>query len=178
MSQSFGSIEDQEFLSSPYGSIQKVTAAEQPLFHPAIYWNCMSIPGASPSHKLCPKTGLYFLHNRNWDALAGSNVFFCLLPGLICIPDYPFGKQQAAFNFVSLLTKPEAVLVLMQVQDECNKAASMSLFNTSLAEHVSLEEFEGIQTQTFTEVRGAIGPLGSISQCCPWAWSCLSQVAT
>lgn len=51
----------------------------------------------------------------------------------------------------------------MQVQDECNKAASMSLFNTSLAEHVSLEEFEGIQTQTFTEVRGAIGPLGSIS---------------
>lgn len=94
-------------------------------------------------------------------------MFFCLLPGLICIPDYPFGKQQAAFNFVSLLTKPEVILVLMQVQDECNKAASMSLFNTSLAKHVSLEEFEEIQTQTFTQVRGAIGPLVSISQCCP-----------
>uniref|UniRef100_G1MWR4 Dynein axonemal heavy chain 1 n=1 Tax=Meleagris gallopavo TaxID=9103 RepID=G1MWR4_MELGA len=73
--------------------------------------------------------------------------------GLICIPDYPFGKQQAAFNFVSLLTKPEVILVLMQVQDECNKAASMSLFNTSLAKHVSLEEFEEIQTQTFTQVQ-------------------------
>uniref|UniRef100_A0A8V1A4F4 Dynein axonemal heavy chain 1 n=1 Tax=Gallus gallus TaxID=9031 RepID=A0A8V1A4F4_CHICK len=73
--------------------------------------------------------------------------------GLICIPDYPFDKQRAAFNFVSLLTKPEVVLVLTQVQDECNKAASMSLFNSSLAKHVSLEEFEEIQTQTFTQVQ-------------------------
>ncbi|XP_072203968.1 dynein axonemal heavy chain 1 [Excalfactoria chinensis] len=73
--------------------------------------------------------------------------------GLVCIPDYPFDKQRAAFSFVSLLTKPEVIFLLTQVQDECNKAASMSLFNSSLAEHISLEEFEEIQTQTFTQVQ-------------------------
>lgn len=92
-------------------------------------------------------------HNRNWVAVASNNVFFSLVPGLICIPDYPFGKQQADFNFVSLLTKPEVILVLAQVHDECNKAATMSLFNSTLAKHVSLEEFEEIQIQTFTQVR-------------------------
>lgn len=37
MSQSLGNFRDQEFLSAPYGSVQKVTAAGQPFFHPAIY---------------------------------------------------------------------------------------------------------------------------------------------
>ncbi|XP_009915551.2 dynein axonemal heavy chain 1 [Haliaeetus albicilla] len=73
--------------------------------------------------------------------------------GLIWIPDYPFDEQQADFNFVSLLTRPEVILLLTQVQDECNKAATMSLFNSTLAKHVSLEEFEQIQTQTFTQVQ-------------------------
>ncbi|NXE09964.1 DYH1 protein, partial [Lophotis ruficrista] len=73
--------------------------------------------------------------------------------GLIWIPDYPFDEQQADFNFVSLLTRPEAILLLTQVQDECNKAATMSLFNSDLAKHVCLEEFEQIQTQTFTQVQ-------------------------
>nr|XP_013047409.2 dynein axonemal heavy chain 1 isoform X1 [Anser cygnoides]XP_047928500.1 dynein axonemal heavy chain 1 isoform X1 [Anser cygnoides]XP_047928502.1 dynein axonemal heavy chain 1 isoform X1 [Anser cygnoides]XP_047928506.1 dynein axonemal heavy chain 1 isoform X1 [Anser cygnoides] len=73
--------------------------------------------------------------------------------GLTCIPDYPFGKQQADFNFVSLLTKPEVILVLAQVHEECNKAATMSLFNSTLATHVSLKEFEEIQIQTFTQVQ-------------------------
>lgn len=76
------------------------------------------------------------------------------MPGLICIPDYPFDERQAYFNSVSLLTRPEVILLLTQVQDECNKAAAMSLFNSTLANHVCLEEFEQIQTQTFTQVSG------------------------
>ncbi|XP_053933024.1 dynein axonemal heavy chain 1 [Cuculus canorus] len=73
--------------------------------------------------------------------------------GLIWIPDYPFAERQADFNFISLLTMPEVILLLAEVQDECNKAATMSLFNINLAKHVCLEEFEQIQTQTFTQVQ-------------------------
>nr|XP_021152153.1 dynein heavy chain 1, axonemal [Columba livia] len=73
--------------------------------------------------------------------------------GLVSIPDYPFDERRANFNFLSLLTRPEVILLLTQVQDECNKAAAMSLFNSTLTEHVCLEEFEQIQTQTFTQVQ-------------------------
>ncbi|KAM4654602.1 LOW QUALITY PROTEIN: dynein axonemal heavy chain 1 [Amazona ochrocephala] len=73
--------------------------------------------------------------------------------GLVCIPGYPFKKQEEDFNFVSLLKRPEVILDLTEVQDECNKVAIMSLFNTALAKYVCLEEFEQIQTQTFTEVQ-------------------------
>ncbi|NWQ64257.1 DYH1 protein, partial [Neopipo cinnamomea] len=71
--------------------------------------------------------------------------------GLIWIPDYPFGKRQTRFSSISLLSRPEVILLLAQVQDECNKVVSMSLFNSSLTELISLEEFEEIQTQTFTQ---------------------------
>ncbi|XP_071611851.1 dynein axonemal heavy chain 1 [Heliangelus exortis] len=72
--------------------------------------------------------------------------------GLVSVPAYPFDEQQAAFKFLSLLTRTEVITLLTQVQDECNKVASMSLFNVTLAKHVCLEEFEQIQTQTFTQV--------------------------
>ncbi|NWH35887.1 DYH1 protein, partial [Chloropsis hardwickii] len=73
--------------------------------------------------------------------------------GLVSIPDYPFHKQQREFNFLSLLTRPEVIHLLAQVQDECNKAVVLSLFNTTITKIVSLEEFEEIQTQTFTQVQ-------------------------
>lgn len=80
-----------------------------------------------------------------------------LVLGLVFIPDYPFRKQQKEFNSLSLLTSPEVIHLLAQVQDECNKAAVMSLFNTTINRLVSLEEFEEIQTQTFTQVsRGGV----------------------
>lgn len=80
-----------------------------------------------------------------------------LVLGLVFIPDYPFHKQQKEFNSLSLLTSPEVIHLLAQVQDECNKAAVMSLFNTTINKLVSLEEFEEIQTQTFTQVsRGGV----------------------
>lgn len=84
-------------------------------------------------------------------------LFLFLVLGLVSVPDYPFHKQQREFNFVSLLTSPEVINLLAQIQDECNKAAVMSLFNTSVTKLVSLEEFEEIQTQTFTQVsRGGV----------------------
>ncbi|NXM42418.1 DYH1 protein, partial [Gymnorhina tibicen] len=73
--------------------------------------------------------------------------------GLVPVPDYPFCKQQREFNFLSLLTSPEVIHLLAQVQDECNKAAVISLFNTTLTKTVTLEEFEKIQTETFTQVQ-------------------------
>lgn len=113
----------------------------------------------SPFHKHCPKGSCTLPPKQKlgWLLQAITCSFF-LVPGLIWIPDYPFDERQADFNFVSLLTRPEVILLLTQVQDECNKAATMSLFNSTLAKHVSLEEFEQIQTQTFTQVsRGSVG---------------------
>ncbi|NXX67841.1 DYH1 protein, partial [Spizella passerina] len=73
--------------------------------------------------------------------------------GIVPIPDYPFRKRRREFNFLSLLTRPEAIHLFAQVQDECNKAAVLSLFNTTVTKLVSLEEFEEIQTQAFTQVQ-------------------------
>ncbi|CAM5127475.1 unnamed protein product [Eretmochelys imbricata] len=73
--------------------------------------------------------------------------------GLVQIPDYPFDEQRASFIFVSLLTRPEVILALSQVRDECNKAAAMSLFHSTLSKYGRLEEFEQIQTQTFTQIQ-------------------------
>lgn len=92
--------------------------------------------------------------------VAGNDIisfFFFLVLGLVSIPDYPFRKQRREFNFVSLLTSPEVIHLLAQVQDECNKAAVLSLFNTTITKLLSLEEFEEIQTQAFTQVsRGGV----------------------
>ncbi|NWV36400.1 DYH1 protein, partial [Grantiella picta] len=73
--------------------------------------------------------------------------------GLFPIPYHPFDKQKSDFNIASLLTRPEVVYLLAEVQDECNKVAVMSLFNTTITKLVSLEEFEEIQTETFTQVQ-------------------------
>ncbi|NXU12627.1 DYH1 protein, partial [Pardalotus punctatus] len=73
--------------------------------------------------------------------------------GLVSIPYYPFDKQKIEFNTASLQTRPEVIYLLAQVQDECNKVAVMSLFNTTITRVSSLEEFEEIQTKTFTQVQ-------------------------
>ncbi|KAM6256563.1 LOW QUALITY PROTEIN: dynein axonemal heavy chain 1 [Porphyrio hochstetteri] len=73
--------------------------------------------------------------------------------GLVWIPDYPFVERQTDFSVVSHLTSPEVILLLGQVQAECNKAATMSLFDTTVARQLCLEEFEQIQTQSFSQVQ-------------------------
>ncbi|KAL1763300.1 dynein heavy chain 1, axonemal, partial [Sigmodon hispidus] len=71
--------------------------------------------------------------------------------GLVSIPKYPFQEQKEDFTFVSLLTRPEVITALSKVQAECNKVTSMSLFHSSLSKYSRLEEFEQIQSQTFSQ---------------------------
>lgn len=45
-------------------------------------------------------------------------------------------------------------MALSKVRAECNKVTTMSLFHSSLSKSSRLEEFEQIQSQTFSQVRG------------------------
>lgn len=73
--------------------------------------------------------------------------------GLVSIPKYPFREQKEDFTFVSLLTRPEVITALSKVRAECNKVTSMSLFHSNLSKYSRLEEFEQIQSQTFSQVQ-------------------------
>ncbi|XP_037386166.1 dynein axonemal heavy chain 1 isoform X5 [Talpa occidentalis] len=73
--------------------------------------------------------------------------------GLVEVPKYPFLEQKEDFTFVSLLTRPEVITALSKVRAECNKVTSMSLFHSSLSKYSRLEEFEQIQSQTFSQVQ-------------------------
>lgn len=77
--------------------------------------------------------------------------------GLVSVPKYPFLEQKADFTFVSLLTRSEVITALSKVRAECNKVTTMSLFHSSLSKYSRLEEFEQIQSQTFSQVRGPLG---------------------
>lgn len=74
--------------------------------------------------------------------------------GLVSVPKYPFWEQKEDFTFVSLLTRPEVITALSKVRAECNKVTSMSLFHSNLSKYSRLEEFEQIQSQTFSQVPG------------------------
>lgn len=80
--------------------------------------------------------------------------------GLVSVPRYPFLEQKADFTFVSLLTRSEVITALSKVRAECNKVTTMSLFHSSLSKYSRLEEFEQIQSQTFSQVRGHPGDGG------------------
>ncbi|KAI5937324.1 Dynein heavy chain 1, axonemal [Manis javanica] len=73
--------------------------------------------------------------------------------GLVTVPEYPFCKQREDFTFASLLTRPEVIMALSKVRAECNKVTTMSLFHSSLSKSSRLEEFEQIQSQTFSQVQ-------------------------
>ncbi|XP_062056155.1 dynein axonemal heavy chain 1 [Lepus europaeus] len=73
--------------------------------------------------------------------------------GLVSVPEYPFWEQKEDFTFVSLLTRPEVITALSKVRAECNKVTAMSLFHSSLSKSSRLEEFEQIQSQTFSQVQ-------------------------
>uniref|UniRef100_A0ABM5FKE2 Dynein axonemal heavy chain 1 isoform X3 n=1 Tax=Pogona vitticeps TaxID=103695 RepID=A0ABM5FKE2_9SAUR len=105
------------------------------------------------------------MNKINFDKIVSSKpqtFFYVTLPekedekvpqkGLIEIPEYPYNEQREAFIFVSLLTRPEVIMALCQVRDECNKTAAMSLFHSTLTKYGRLEEFEQIQTQTFSQI--------------------------
>ncbi|XP_022353638.1 dynein heavy chain 1, axonemal [Enhydra lutris kenyoni] len=73
--------------------------------------------------------------------------------GLVSVPNYPFREQKEDFTFVSLLTRPEVIMALSKVRAECNKVMGMSLFHSNLSKYSRLEEFEQIQSQTFSQVQ-------------------------
>ncbi|XP_038950112.1 dynein axonemal heavy chain 1 isoform X1 [Rattus norvegicus] len=73
--------------------------------------------------------------------------------GLVSVPEYPFREQKEDFTFVSLLTRSEVITALSKVRAECNKVTSMSLFHSNLSKYSRLEEFEQIQSQTFSQVQ-------------------------
>uniref|UniRef100_A0A8C0W387 Dynein axonemal heavy chain 1 n=1 Tax=Castor canadensis TaxID=51338 RepID=A0A8C0W387_CASCN len=73
--------------------------------------------------------------------------------GMVQVPKYPFREQKEDFTFVSLLTRPEVITALSKVRAECNKVTCMSLFHSNLSKYSRLEEFEQIQSQTFSQVQ-------------------------
>ncbi|XP_075039903.1 dynein axonemal heavy chain 1 [Mixophyes fleayi] len=73
--------------------------------------------------------------------------------GLIHVPDYTFAKNRASFTFTTLLTRPEVITALCKVRAECNKVSSISLFHSNLTKGVRLEEFEQMQSQSFSQVQ-------------------------
>jgi dynein heavy chain len=76
--------------------------------------------------------------------------------GKVDIPDYDFQKHQAEFGFVSSLTKIEVIKTLSKVKVECDKLLSNSLFLTSIAKIVKLDEFEQMQNQSLQNVKGQL----------------------
>ncbi|XP_004676628.1 PREDICTED: dynein heavy chain 1, axonemal [Condylura cristata] len=106
------------------------------------------------------------MNKINFDQIVSSKpdtFFYVTLPkkeeekvpkqGLVEVPKYPFLEQKEDFTFVSLLTRPEVITALSKVRAECNKVTSMSLFHSSLSKYSRLEEFEQIQSQTFSQVQ-------------------------
>lgn len=68
------------------------------------------------------------------------------------VPNFDFDTQFYNFSFTSLLTRKESIDALCRVRIECNKAASMSLFQIP-NKHMRLDEFEQSQTQQTSQVR-------------------------
>jgi dynein heavy chain len=62
-----------------------------------------------------------------------------------------FSEQMKQFKFQSFLPRIEVIDALIKVRADCNRMVDLSLFNTRITKSVRLEEFEQIQTQSFTE---------------------------
>ncbi|XP_043932324.1 dynein axonemal heavy chain 1 [Protopterus annectens] len=106
------------------------------------------------------------MNKINFDKIVSSNpLHFCYvtLPdkeekhvpakGLVYVPKYSFAEKKHAFEFKSLLTRPEVISALSKVHAECNKAAAMSLFHVTLTKSIRLEEFEQTQSQSYAQVQ-------------------------
>ena len=68
------------------------------------------------------------------------------------VPSYPFDEKFDNFAFNCLLTREEAIVAMAKVRSECNKVASMSVFQVPVSKSMKLEEFEQTQAQVSTQV--------------------------
>ncbi|KAF0035263.1 hypothetical protein F2P81_013021 [Scophthalmus maximus] len=72
--------------------------------------------------------------------------------GCISVPQFAYEKIRAEFVFRSLLTQPEVICALSEIWSECNKVATMKLFNVTSVKPLRLEEFEVLQSQMHTQI--------------------------
>ncbi len=68
------------------------------------------------------------------------------------VPTFPFAEIRKKFQFLSLLTSPEAISVLEILRIECERVGDMSLFHTGASKHLKLEEFDSAQQQASVQV--------------------------
>ena len=87
---------------------------------------------------------LFFLHVEIFFSTAGFH------PD---VPSYPFDEKFDNFAFNCLLTREEAIVAMAKVRSECNKVASMSVFQVPVSKSMKLEEFEQTQAQVSTQVQ-------------------------
>lgn len=80
------------------------------------------------------------------------NTGLYLYTGCISVPQFAYEKIRAEFVFRSLLTQPEVICALSEIWSECNKVATMKLFNVTSVKPLRLEEFEVLQSQMHTQV--------------------------
>lgn len=92
-------------------------------------------------------------------------IFFCSLQfGFLLwlqgfhsdVPLYPFDEKFDDFAFNCLLTREEAIVAMAKVRTECNKVASMSVFQVPVSKSMKLEEFEQTQAQVSTQVKKSL----------------------
>lgn len=81
-----------------------------------------------------------------------TTALFYICTGWVQIPNFAYKESKAAFVFCSLLTKQEVICVLSDIRSECNKVATMRLFNVTSIKPLRLDEFEVIQSQMQTQV--------------------------
>ncbi|XP_061731227.1 dynein axonemal heavy chain 1 [Nerophis ophidion] len=74
------------------------------------------------------------------------------LIGCVTVPRFSYKKNRAAFITKSMLTEPQVIYTLSEIRFECNKLATMKLFNVSLTKPLRLDEFEANQAQMQTQI--------------------------
>jgi dynein heavy chain len=67
-----------------------------------------------------------------------------------------FAESLKQFKFQSFLPRTEIIEALTKVRTDCNRLAEVNIFNTRITKSVRLEEFEQIQTQSFSQEIGFI----------------------
>ena len=105
---------------------------------------------------MCPTCTCSSIYN------SGNKIVYSFLLGFHPdIPSYPFDEKFDDFAFNCLLTREEAIVAMAKVRSECNKVASMSVFQVPVSKSMKLEEFEQTQAQVSTQVH--FGVLYNIS---------------
>ena len=72
------------------------------------------------------------------------------------VPSCPFDQKFDQFSFLSLLTRAEVIHAMTKVRAECNRVATMCLFQIPITKSMRLEEFEQTQSQASSQVSSGV----------------------